>query len=374
MSTTGYPWIDGDILYAADLNAAFVPATGGSMNGNLTVEGALGVAGNANVSGIVYTTSIATSGNINAYNYTGTSMQLVGNIAASGSGTFGQLGVTGNASVSGAMTVTGSTNVEGALGVAGNANVSGIVYATSVSTSGNINAANYIGASMQLVGNMETPGTGTFGQLGVTGFAQVGGDLVVNGSLDANGGLLTVFRGAATNPFIYLNDGANNRSEFYFDTASGRTAIADVSSSTFLFLDSDGNFTYVGTGATAYKPGGGSWTATSDARIKTVTGDYVSGLTEITALSPVRFVYKGNDTDTADGASPHAGVVTEFVGLVAQEAEAVMPELVTRRAGFINRVPVNDLRSLDPSALVFALVNAVRELADRVAALEGGAP
>ena len=26
--STGYPWIDGDILYAADLNAAFVPAVG----------------------------------------------------------------------------------------------------------------------------------------------------------------------------------------------------------------------------------------------------------------------------------------------------------------------------------------------------------
>jgi hypothetical protein len=29
MSTdTGFPWVDGDILYAADLNAAFLPADG----------------------------------------------------------------------------------------------------------------------------------------------------------------------------------------------------------------------------------------------------------------------------------------------------------------------------------------------------------
>jgi hypothetical protein len=38
MSTTGYPWVDGDILYAADLNAAFVPVTGGgAMSGGLTI-------------------------------------------------------------------------------------------------------------------------------------------------------------------------------------------------------------------------------------------------------------------------------------------------------------------------------------------------
>jgi hypothetical protein len=34
---TGYPWADGDILYAADLNAAFLPVTGGTVTGPLVL-------------------------------------------------------------------------------------------------------------------------------------------------------------------------------------------------------------------------------------------------------------------------------------------------------------------------------------------------
>ena len=40
MSTdTGYPWVDGDILYADDLNAAFLPIEGGTVTGPVTMTG-----------------------------------------------------------------------------------------------------------------------------------------------------------------------------------------------------------------------------------------------------------------------------------------------------------------------------------------------
>ena len=60
----------------------------------------------------------------------------------------------------------------------------------------------------------------------------------------------------------------------------------------------------------------------------------------------------------------------EFIGLVAQEVERVFPAMVTKRAGFIDDLPVDDLRSLNTDALIFALVNAVKQLAARVATLE----
>jgi hypothetical protein len=44
--------------------------------------------------------------------------------------------------------------------------------------------------------------------------------------------------------------------------------------------------------------------------------------------------------------------------------------MVTKRAAFIDGVAVNDLRDLDTSSLIFALVNAVKTLAARLAALE----
>ena len=63
----------------------------------------------------------------------------------------------------------------------------------------------------------------------------------------------------------------------------------------------------------------------------------------------------------------------EFIGLIAQEAETVMPEMVTQRSGYIDGVAVTDMRELDTTPLIFALVNAVNELAARVVALEGAA-
>jgi hypothetical protein len=125
----------------------------------------------------------------------------------------------------------------------------------------------------------------------------------------------------------------------------------------------------------AYKPGGGSWGASSDARIKTVIGDYELGLENVMAVQPVRYSYKGNDTPAQDEPSPHAHVAanqTEFVGVIAQDIESVFPDMVSESEGFIDGEPVSDLKSVDASELIWALVNAVKTLAQRVEALEAG--
>ena len=139
------------------------------------------------------------------------------------------------------------------------------------------------------------------------------------------------------------------------------------------------------TGA-ALKPGGGSWGDTSDARIKTVTGDYTQGLEAVRQLRPVTYKFKGTDvTYTPEGAkksvpkgkpdpeSVHYMAATEgreFIGLLAQQAERSMPEMVKSVSGTIDGHAVNDLRVMDTTPLVFALVNACKELAERVEALE----
>ena len=106
----------------------------------------------------------------------------------------------------------------------------------------------------------------------------------------------------------------------------------------------------------AYKPGGGSWVDSSDARVKDVLGNYEHGLDQILALNPVRFTYKGNDSielPVSSGSqaplhSTHLAVAgKEFIGLVAQDAEGPMPELVSQRDGYIDGEPVTDLRMLD---------------------------
>jgi hypothetical protein len=60
----------------------------------------------------------------------------------------------------------------------------------------------------------------------------------------------------------------------------------------------------------------------------------------------------------------------KFAGLVAQEVQAIFPEMVTERAGYIDGVAVNDMRDIDTTPLLFALINAVKELKARVEALE----
>ena len=141
----------------------------------------------------------------------------------------------------------------------------------------------------------------------------------------------------------------------------------------------------------AYKPGGGPFLDSSDARTKNVEGEYPRGLTEIAALRPIYYTFKGNDTNEAPGYSgaldagtketiavpypnsPHHQAAvdsTRFAGLIAQEAELVIPELVTKRSGYIDGAPVTDLRDLDTAPLIFALINAVKELKARVEALE----
>lgn len=112
-----------------------------------------------------------------------------------------------------------------------------------------------------------------------------------------------------------------------------------------LLVDSvSGNLTVRGS---AYKPGGGSWAVSSDARLKNIDGKYDAGLERVVRLKPLRFHYKkGNARNEPSD--------REFIGLIAQEAMEVMPELVSRRD--------DGYYDLDASALTFALINAVKEL------------
>lgn len=115
----------------------------------------------------------------------------------------------------------------------------------------------------------------------------------------------------------------------------------------------------------AVKTGGGTWQAPSDIRLKTVHGAYEHGLAEALLINPKRYAYN-NEPDV------------EWVGLVAQEVETVLPETVTLYEGEIDGKTVTDLRQFDPSPLTYMLINAVKELSAkldaaeaRIAALEG---
>ena len=120
---------------------------------------------------------------------------------------------------------------------------------------------------------------------------------------------------------------------------------------------------YIATGLAA-KPSGGDWASASDSRVKTIGDNYITGLTELVQLQPKYYKYNGK----ADGA-PNDGV--DYVGLIAQEAETVIPSLVSQGKSEIDSVEVDDFRMLDTSELQYAIINAVKELNTRLIALEG---
>ena len=179
-----------------------------------------------------------------------------------------------------------------------------------------------------------------------------------DGLVNINSGKFKVDQNGVTNISITNDANANG---FVFDTGDGgagnrpkfkiRYGTADQ-----IYLDGSGN---------AEKPGGGSWTAISDSRAKENIVDYTSGLDQLKQIQPRSYRYIGNETT--------------YIGLVAQEVEDAMPELVKLGEGKLpDGTEVTDFRTLNQTPLTFALINAVKEMAEqidllkaKVTALEG---
>ena len=92
---------------------------------------------------------------------------------------------------------------------------------------------------------------------------------------------------------------------------------------------------YIAAGLAA-KPSGGDWASASDSRVKTIGDNYTTWLTELVQLQPKYYKYNGK----ADGA-PDDGV--DYVGLIAQEAETVIPSLVSQGKSEIDGVEVDEV-------------------------------
>ena len=266
-----------------------------------------------------------------------------------------------------AVTVGAGLNVNGAVNVASNVGVSGSIAAGTVlfpcllsatdwwfGISGNLRINNWA-ANWYDAWNV-TNGMRTWnGSSGVLMALDASGQLSTVGDIWTTSGNIHVqaASGGSANLWLTRNDGAA-LGVVYYDMANQIVAMQNQIGGGQARIDGVANFQINGN---ALKPGGGAWLATSDARIKTVTGSYSAGLDEISKLNPVRYRYKGNDGDA------HTLVKgKEFIGLVADEAMRAMPELVSLGEGEIDGRQVNDLKTLDPTAIIYALINSVKEL------------
>jgi|GEM_PF-6486191 len=132
----------------------------------------------------------------------------------------------------------------------------------------------------------------------------------------------------------------------------------------------------------AAKPTSSSWTISSDARIKTVIGDWQPGLATVRQLQPKQYRLNGLYGSVDDG--------KVHVSVIAQEALPILPEMIgtyqwspTREVEEIGptgerhtrtepdpTAEVTTLYNLDTNALQWTLVNAVKELAAQNAAMQ----
>lgn len=336
---------------------------------------------------------------------------------ASGNANFNNaVGIAGACTINGTLTATGAANVSGALGVGGAVNATGaVITAQHVQASTHVMAGaaggtgtyhfgssgvryiTYDGANTSFVNlggvylnnvlNCTSINCGSIsssGNLSVAGTISSGGDLNVSGNniavrgvialQNTGDGFTNVRTGNDQSNGVRLGGSSTGWLNRYYAEAHEFYNLGSVNT---CYIQS-GRFDINGD---AYKPGGGVWNDNSDIRVKNVIGDYTAGLDEIISLAPKRYTFKGNDTRSApeEGATaPYANSLhyhpaesgKEFVGLIAQEAELVMPELVKKVSGYIDGTQVNDVRELDTTALIFALVNAVRQLTARIEDLE----
>ena len=237
-------------------------------------------------------------------------------------------------------------------------------------------------ASMNLTGD---PTVSSQRSLFVTSYASVGGaepqiafqKSRLNGASVLSGDYLGVY---GVSPAYQTNTYARSgllvfqASENHTATARGTSAqiwvnpngVVNIVGSVLTF-DQAGNLTI--SGGIGTKATGTTWANPSDERMKRNVADYTRGLDAICHLRPVSFEFNGalGSRDTGD----------TCYGYIAQEVESVMPECVGEKQwtppsdeGATKPSPIT-VKTLDQSNMLLALVNAVQELADRVATLEG---
>jgi hypothetical protein len=375
---------------------ALTVAGAATFSSTLTVTGAMSISGTLNFSGGITGSSATFTAGVGVNSDSTPSFSLFN---ASGarqgvlywSGAAADQIIIENDTGHGLLSINpdGSTTISGPLNGAGAAFTSGVGVHAAVPVVGLFDASNtrhgalyWTGSSTnQVVVSNDTGG----GELAIN----PDGSLTATGPITAPGATLTnsININVSSNPTVSLNDsGGVQKGALLYQTSTNQVSANNATGGAQWTLNPDGTF-QVNNG-TAYKPGGGSWTATSDERIKTVLGDYTPGLTEILQVQPVAYTYLGNDTPTAAltrtpddpapaqapyPASPNYEAAEdgrEFVGFIAQDLEKVFPGMVSQAPGFIDGEAVADLRSVDISNLIYALVNAVKTLASEVEALK----
>lgn len=194
------------------------------------------------------------------------------------------------------------------------------------------------------------------------------------GHMVAQGGQFTDYLSLSGAGGFFLNDGSQGPNRVMVGDPSGRATwtprtwlpsgsnIYNTSARVGINTQNPDQSLSIGTG-TASKPGGGSFASLSDSRVKKDVSPFTDGLTAVEALSPVSYRYNGKGDYQDDGET--------YVGVVAQDVLPVLPYMIKKTPKKLDPSDAEptELLTFDPSALVFVLINAVKEQQAQIRAL-----
>ena len=347
-SVTGNTAITGNVTGGNILTGGYVSATGNVTGGNLYIDGSATVAGNLQVQGNVtfINSNVITTNDL--YIELANNQSTYANINGAGLAvgptssplTYWQYNTSANAwttnvAVSVLGTVTGASLV-GTIATASQTNITAIGTLTSLSVSGNINGGGnlvfdnassnltvhdgFFGGVVSATGNLRGGNINTLGLVTATGNI-TGGNVLSDGVVCASGNV----RGANINTLGLITATG---------TITGGNILTggDISATGNVYNGSLG----VGTAASGTP---GEIRATdnitayysSDARLKENVQNIADPVPKLMQLNGVEFDWRQDYIDSHGGEDGYF-VRRHDIGVIAQELEAVLPELVVDRA------------------------------------------
>jgi len=192
------------------------------------------------------------------------------------------------------------------------------------------------------------------------GYGAYGLGSTAGGYFSGTAGGAAVYVGYGSSYGLYVGSGNTYGVFAYGNSTAGRFYDVDGTATTFIAGASWG--VEIITGG-AVKPGGGSWSSSSDRRVKKDVADFTDGLSVIREMNPVSYTYNGLG-DTPEG--------LKGIGFIAQDVEKVAPYLIQREKKKLHPDDEEETEILlvDPSSVPFINMNAIQELDLEITGLE----
>lgn len=126
-------------------------------------------------------------------------------------------------------------------------------------------------------------------------------------------------------------------------------------------ISSDTQFQLQVNGNAGKTQGGNTWSVLSDVRLKKDIKPFEDGLTKLKMVNPIKFKYNGKLNTNPD---------QEEIGVVGQEIGKVFPYMTNRSTKKSKNTESDDIVMFNSHALTYVMVNAIKELSEKVEELE----